>query len=168
MAKNFLIEQLFLSQSLKKDPIEIDPTYLSFRPNLLASIAKAFHPIISSLYCNFLYPVDNFSIPLATHLSLIYNIPLFISSAKNTFIQPGQTALLIDSSSSFKEIQSCAKKLEDQGLFISDALVLLGSTQKENEIKQKEEITLHNLWDIKTLEKDLNTLLHQNSYSKIH
>ena len=168
MSKNVLIEQLYLSQALKTDPLKIDPLYLSFRPDLLCSLAKAFQPLISSLYCDFLYPTDLFSVPLATHISLSYNIPLFLSTSKNAFIQPGQTALLLDTSSSSLQFQSCIKELQDHGIFISDALVLLGKSLKGNPIKKKTGVTLHTLWDIKTLENNLNTLLHQNSYSKIH
>ncbi len=166
MQKNDLIEQLYLSQALEHTPLKIIPQNLSFRPDLLYSLAKAFAPIISSLHYDFLYPTDIFSIPLATHLSLSYNIPLFIRPSTDSFMSPGQTALLLDTSS--LAFHACSEELIHHGIFISDVLILLGNTPKKTEITQKAKITIHNLWDIKTLENDLNTILQQNSYSKIH
>ena len=161
MSINPLVEQLYLAKALKDKPLSIDLPYLSFRPDLLSALARAFEPVISSLDYDFLFPLELFSVPLATHLSLIYNIPLFLSSKAEGFIRPGQTALLINVASS--ELAACLDAFKSQDVFVSDALVLLKPVENQNL-----GVTLHSLWDIKTLQNDLNTLLHQNSYSKIH
>ncbi len=169
MSLNPLVEQLYLAKTLKETPLAIDPHYLSFRPDLLSSLAKAFEPMISSLHYDFLYPLELFSVPLATHLSLMYNIPLFLSLETEEFIQAGQTALLINASSSFSsELASTLEAFKNRDVFVSDTLTLLEPAPEWKKTTQNLGLTLHSLWDIKTLQNDLNTLLHQNSYSKIH
>jgi hypothetical protein len=169
MSLNLLVEQLYLAKALKKNPLAIDPPYLSFRPDLLSTLAKAFEPMISSLHYDFIFPLELFSVPLATHLSLIYNIPLFLSLTAESFIQPGQTALLFSiSECSSSELVSCLEAFKRRDVFISDALTLLKPASDDKNPCEKLGITLHSLWDIKTIQNDLNTLLHQNSYSKIH
>jgi hypothetical protein len=164
-----LVEQLYLTKALKEKPLAIDPPYLSFRPDLLSALARAFEPLISSLHYDFLYPLELFSVPLATHLSLMYNIPLFLSSTAESFIQPGHTALLLNIPNSLSsELASCLEAFKTRDVFVSDALTLLEPSLEDKKTCEKLGITLHNLWDIKTLQTDLNTLLHQNSYSKIH
>jgi len=169
MSINPLVEQLYLAKALKQTPLAIDPPSLSFRPDLLSSLAKAFEPMISSLDYNFLYPLELFSVPLATHLSLIYNIPLFLSSKAEAFIQSGQTALVLSVSDPFSSgLAACAAAFKNRDVFVYDALTLLELTAEDKKTSQNSGIVLHSLWDIKTLQNDLNTLLHQNSYSKIH
>ncbi len=168
MSTNPLVEKLYLAKALKESPLKIEASYLSLRSDLLASLARAFGPIVESLHYDFIYPVDLFSIPLATHFSIIYDIPLFLSHSEDSFMQPGQTALLLNASSSSSQLAPCLDALKKQNIFVSDALILLAPGAEDEKASQNLGISLHSLWDIKTLQNDLNTLLHQNSYSKIH
>jgi hypothetical protein len=164
-----LLEQLYLAKVLRQNPLAIDPHYLSFRPDLLSTLAKGFEPMISSLHYDFIYPLELFSVALATHLSLIYNIPLFLSSKAEAFMQSGQTALVLSVSDPLSSgLAACVEAFKNRDLFVSDALTLLEPTAEDKKTSQNSGVVLHSLWDIKTLQNDLNTLLHQNSYSKIH
>ncbi len=156
-----LIEKLYLTQALEPSPLRINSTFLSLSSDLLSSLAKDFKSILSSLHFDFIYPTELFSVPLASHLAFLTGAPLFLTSPIHTFMHPGQTALLVDASSSFTpRLESCIQELNKQKITTSDALILLGPTSEEEKTCKKLNIALHYLWDITDAKKDLNTLLH--------
>ena len=163
-----LIEMLCLSESLQENPMRTHALFFSCHPLLLSSLAQAFESILSSLHFDFIYPSEAFSIPLATHLSFLYKVPLFLSTSMDIFMHSGQTALLLDASSSFSlRLQSAVDLFKKREIQVSDALILLEPTEEEKKISQNIPLTLHYLWDIKEVQTSLKTIMHQNSYSKI-
>ena len=160
-----LLEQVYACEALQENPLRIEGAFLSFQGSLLSSLAKAFDTQIASSFCDFIYPSCIFAAPLATHLSYLYNIPLFLSENNPLFMRPGQKALIVDVSSSFEQAISSLARLN---ISTSDVFLLLEPSPTDNLFFKKSSITAHYLWERESITKAIQDFIHQNSYPKIH
>ncbi len=160
-----LLEQVYACEALQENPLRIDGGFLSLQGSLLSLLAKAFDSHITSSFCDFLYPSCIYAVPLATHLSYLYDIPLFIEGSSPLFIRPGQTALLVDVSSSFAHAVSCLKSLN---ISPSAIFLLLEPSSNDSLFFKNESITAHYLWERESVTKAIQNFIHENSYPKIH
>ncbi len=159
MSISDLFEELHFMEVIQENPLQIRGKLLCRAPKILSQIASELKPLAADLSFHCICPTDITSIPLATALSLELEMPVFFLEMGKHLIRPGQTALLIDGSTSFSSrIQSTCKKLRSYNVQVFDALVLIEEGVKERKQCHKMGIELHSLWNTEDL---------QNSYSKI-
>lgn len=149
-------------------PIYIDLRVVVSYPSLLKAIAAALWTCVSSLTFDLLCGVPYTALPIATAISLEHDIPLLLrrKEAKTYgtkkmiegIFRPGQKCLVVeDVITSGASILETAEALCENGLKVTDAVVVLNREQGGKERLKESGISLHPLFNL----SDFLSVLHQ-------
>ena len=152
----------FTLKSGLKSPIYIDLRWIISRPHLLAQVASAYVPLLSTLKFDRVAGLPYAAIPIATAISLAGNYPMIYprkeAKAYGTKAEiegeyhPGETALVIDDlattgGSKFEAIE----KLTSAGLKVKDVVVLIDRQSGAKESLAEAGYNLHAVLTISEL-----------------
>jgi uridine monophosphate synthetase len=157
-----------------QSPIYIDLRVIISYPPLLKKISSALGTSIGSLSFDLICGVPLTALPIATALSLDYDIPMVMrrKEAKDYGtkkllegkFEKGQTCLIIeDVITSGASILETADSLKREGLEIEDAIVILNREQGGKEKLKEHGIELHSLISVFDL---LKVLFHEKKISE--
>jgi len=155
-------------------PIYIDLRVTVSYPKILMKIAETLHELTTNTIFDLICGVPYTALPFATTLSIKYNVPMVIrrKEAKDYgtkkiiegVFEIGQKCLIIeDLITSGSSILETTEPLKNEGLFVTDAIVLLDRQQGGKENLQKAGINVNSIFKMDEL---LAILLAQNKISQ--
>ncbi len=168
-----------LGRTAVESPVYINVRKLIAYPGALWRAAQVIHQEITALQAMRHSQVANYDLVagvpfgglhLATAYSLAANVPLIYihPAAEETYVEgiyrPNQTALIMDDlATGGGSILETAEKLEDSGLYVKDAYVLVDRQQGARERLRQYGVRLHSCL---TLEVILNYLMSSEKISE--
>jgi uridine monophosphate synthetase len=185
-----IIEQLFHIGAIRfghftlKSGI-ISPIYIDLRltisqPKLLSDIAKELYALAKNLSFDLLCGVPYTALPFATAISLQQNIPMILKRKEKKdygtkrmvegIFQPGERCLIIeDVITSGTSIAETAASLKEEGLLVTDALVLVNREQGGERFLASQGIKVHAVCNISSIIQHLleQTLLDEKTFEAV-
>jgi len=155
-------------------PIYIDLRVTVSYPKILMKIAETLHELTTNTIFDLICGVPYTALPFATALSIKYNVPMVMrrKEAKDYgtkkiiegVFEIGQKCLIIeDLITSGSSILETTEPLKNEGLIVTDAIVLLDRQQGGKENLQKAGIKVNSIFKMDEL---LTILLAQNKISQ--
>lgn len=150
-------------------PIYIDLRLTISRPQLLISIAQALYDAARACSFDLLCGVPYTALPFATAMSIQHGIPLILRRKEKKdygtrrqvegIFEKGESCLIVeDVITSGSSILETAASLQEEGLLVDDAVVLVNREQGGEKLLSQRSIRLHSVF---TLSEILDTLLSE-------
>lgn len=155
-------------------PIYVDLRLTISRPDLLIAIGEELFRAAGSSSFELLCGVPYTAIPFATAISIQHKIPMLLKRKERKeygtkkmvegIFQKGQTCLLVeDVVTSGASVDETALSLQEEGLSVKDAVVLVNRGQGAEKLLAEKQIRLHS---VLTLSEILEELLAQKLIDK--
>lgn len=154
-------------KSGEQSPVYVDLRLIISYPNLLRAISQRMWDLVQTSTFDVLCAVPYTALPIATCMSLDHNVPMLMRRKEiKTYgtkkiiegsVRDGATCLIVeDLVTSGASILETVKPLNDVGVCVQEAVVLIDREREGSEVLRAKGISLHKVFSISQAVKVLN------------